>query len=168
MSVNYNISEIYDIGIEIEKNGRDFYNAAADTTEDEDLKKFFVELANWENGHISLFTQFKSQLPKEFNDESPFYDMENERSLYLKAAADTHVFNKNLNIPAIVKGCKSPTDIINLAIQFEKDSVVLFSTMTSFVPEDLGKANIKKLIDEELMHISYLQNKLKSLDNNNK
>ena len=166
MPVNYNVSEIYDIGIEIEKNGRDFYNTAAELTEDQETKKFFSELASWENSHISIFTQFKAKLPVALSDESPFYDMENERSRYLKAAADTYIFRKNLNIPNIVKGCKGPVNILKLAIQFEKDSVVLFTTMTNFVPGELEKSGIVKLIDEELMHISYLQDKITLLNKN--
>jgi rubrerythrin len=165
VSFNYNIAEVFDIGIEIEKNGRDFYTTAAETAENEDLKTFFSELSNWENAHISIFSQFKANLPKELTEESPFYDAENEKAKYLKAAADTHVFNKTLDIPAIVKGCKTVTDILNLAIQFEKDSVVLFNTMTWFVPENLGRENIKKLIDEELMHIAYLQEKITLINN---
>ncbi len=163
MSFNFNISEIYEIGIEIEKNGRDFYNTAVEETDDHEIKKVFSELANWENRHILIFKQFSSDLPEEYKEESAFSDLDNNKYLYLKAAADTHIFNKNLNIQSIVKGCKTPVDILKLALQFEKDSVVLFTTMKNFVPENLGKDKIAKLINEELMHISFIQEKINSL-----
>ena len=51
----HNIDEVFQIGIEIEKNGKKFYTQAALKTEEADLKRFFNDLAGWESKHISLF-----------------------------------------------------------------------------------------------------------------
>ena len=48
-------------------------------------------------------------------------------------------------------------------MDFEKDSVVLYSAMRSMVPEDLGQNHVEKLINEELQHISMLTEKLNEL-----
>lgn len=155
MSVIFNADEVYEIGIEIEKNGREFYEKAAHKATDPGLKKFLLELAAWEAKHVSIFELLKSELPKKSKEETLF-DPDNEKHLYMKAAADSHIFRKSLNIAAIVESCKNPKDIIRYALQFEKDSVVLYNTMITLVLPQLGKEKIEKLIDEEMKHISFL------------
>ena len=89
---------------------------------------------------------------------------DDQKHLYLKAAADTHIFRKNLNISNIVTGCKTPKDLLNIAIQFEKDSVVFYNTMMTLVPEHLGKDKIERLMDEEISHIALLNERMKLFD----
>ena len=162
MPAIFNADEVYETGVEIEKNGRDFYIIAADKAEDPDMKKFYNDLAAWEEKHIALFEKLKSELPDEAEGETVF-DPDNQKHLYLKAAADSHIFRKNLNISTLVQGCKNPRDVINIALQFEKDSVAYYNTMISLVPKHLGKDKIERLINEELSHISILHEKLKLL-----
>ena len=51
------------------------------------------------------------------------FDPEDEMLLYLKAAADSHVFVANSDIAAMVETqCKSPAQALALALAFEKDS----------------------------------------------
>ncbi len=156
----YNAEEVFEIGIEIEKNGKEFYQKAADKSDDIVAKKFFTDLAKWEDSHISLFADLKAKLTTTSDDE--LWDFDNEKNKYLKAAADTHIFLKDVNIDNLVAGCTSVSDIINIAIQFEKDSVVLYNTIMSLVPQNLGKSKIQPLIDEEIKHVAILQEKLAS------
>lgn len=162
MPIAYNANEVYEIGIEIERNGKAFYEAAVESVEDPDTKKFLDDLAKWEGQHISLFEKLQSELSEQENEDNVF-DPDNEAHLYLKAAAASHVFRKNLDITDIVAHCKNHVDILNMAIQFEKDSVVLYNTMIGMVPEHLGKDKIERLIEEELKHLSLLHEKLEVL-----
>ena len=50
-------SDIVEIGIQIEKNGRDFYSAAADKSKDPKIKEIFRYLAGEEEKHISDYSQ---------------------------------------------------------------------------------------------------------------
>lgn len=154
----YNAGEVYEIGIEIEKNGKEFYFKAADKAENPIAKKFFTDLANWEDKHIQLFQEFKSKINTP--DDDMLLDLDNAQSAYLKAVADTHIFLKNVNIENIVNGCVTVKDMLNIAIQFEKDSVNLYNTIMSLVPAKLGKDKIQILIDEEIKHVSILEEKL--------
>lgn len=158
----YNAEEIYEIGIEIEKNGKAFYEAAAEKTEDPDIKKFLNGLAVWEDDHITLFENLRSELSGRKTEESAF-DPDNEAHLYMKAAAESHVFKKSLNVSSILDGCNSTLDYLNIALQFEKDSVVLYNTMVALVPENLGKNKVEKLINEELKHVAMLHEKIENL-----
>jgi rubrerythrin len=53
---------------------------------------------------------------------------------------------------------------LDLAVNFEKDSVVFYTTMKKLVPENLGKGEIDALIDEEISHIFILTQKKKELE----
>jgi len=155
----FNADEIFAIGVEIEKNGRRFYLLTADKTDDEDLEKILKSLAEWESHHIELFDKLRRDLPAEAKQEN-IYDPDNQIHLYLKATADNHIFVKNSSMEALVEKCSTPTEILLVALQFEKDSVVFYSSMKNAVRDDLGKPQIDKLITEELNHIARVNHQL--------
>ncbi|MBW1895446.1 MAG: ferritin family protein [Deltaproteobacteria bacterium] len=165
MSITYNAEEIYDIGIQIETNGWAFYQAAAESAEEEDVKKLLTDLAHWEKAHIDLFKELKKQIPSDLQTD-PSLDLDQQQLLYLKAAADTHIFTKNADPVALAKTCKGPMDVLRVAMDFEKDSVVLYAAMKDLVPESLGKDNIDKLIQEEISHISMIHDWMERLGGN--
>jgi rubrerythrin len=158
----YNALELYEIGIQIEKNGKNFYEEAAAHAESPDVKKFLKELAEWENQHISLFQTLKEKF-QQTGAVPGSVDPDNEAQKYLRAAAESHVFRKSIDVSSLVQGCSSPVDVLNIAMQFEKDSVVLYNTMQEVVPVELGKDQVQRLLSEELKHISMLHEKMLSL-----
>ncbi|MCX7031495.1 MAG: ferritin family protein [Spirochaetes bacterium] len=153
--MNFNAREIFDIGVQIEVNGKAFYEAAAKKTAETALREFFLELAAWENTHIKLFGELRDALPKGAG-SLPVFDPNDEAALYLQATADSHVFVRNKDMVALVAGCKGPLDILDVAMTFEKDSVVYYTTMKKVVAKNLGQDKVDRLIDEEIKHISLL------------
>ncbi len=81
----------------------------------------------------------------------------------MKATADSHVFLAGANIDKMVEDCRDAEEALALALRFEKDSVVLYSSMKGLVREDLGRESIDKLINEEIIHVSYITAKLETL-----
>ncbi|MBD3346376.1 MAG: rubrerythrin [Chitinivibrionales bacterium] len=158
----YNAAEIFQIGIEIEKNGKKFYKLAAEKTDDEDSRKLFLELADWEQGHVVLFENLKSDLAKQEGNTN-MLDPDEEVERYLKASADTHVFNINADMDSLVNSCNTPQDILNLALRFEKDSVVVYTAMKDRVVESMGKEKVNKLINEEMLHVAFITKQLEIL-----
>jgi rubrerythrin len=158
----YNASEIYTIGVEIEKNGRAFYNACAQTTENAQVKKLCEELSGWEGQHVALFEALKASLPEE-TDQQAVYDPEEEYVLYLKAVADSHIFLINRDVSELVRKATSPRELMEMALAFEKDSVVLYTTMLKMVPDALGKRDIEQIIDEEIRHVCIIRNQLDAM-----
>ena len=160
MPIVYNANEIIRIGVEIEKNGLAFYRQAATLAAgDADMERLFSDLAGWEETHVALFESFRRELPKTILEEDA-YDQDEEMARYLKAAADSHVFHVSHNIAELAKGCRNVVEALNLALRFEKDSVVVYTTMKELVPPALGNDAIERLIREELMHISFISNQL--------
>jgi rubrerythrin len=163
MSFNFNADEIFQIGVQIEINGQRFYETVAKNTSESSVKKLFSDLSRWESEHIELFKKLKQRLPDSAKREDLF-DPNQELHLYIKATADSHVFLKHKDIPELASKCKTPIEALDLAVAFEKDSVVLYTTMKKLVPEYLGKGEIDTLIDEEISHIFILTQKKKELE----
>jgi rubrerythrin len=154
--------QLFGIGVEIEKNGRTFYAAAASNAAGSSIKKLLNELAQWEKKHIEIFTALRAGLPPQAKEEN-LYDPSDEIAQYIKATADSHVFIKNSSMEALAAGCKTPQDIMNIALSFEKDSVVFYASVREAVAEGQGKAEIELLIHEELTHIGFLTRELQKV-----
>ena len=159
MALVYNAHEIYQLGIEIEKNGKAFYTACAKTTKDETVKDLCEDLSSWEEEHVATFEKLKSQLPKDAR-LLDSYDPDDKLQLYLKAVAGTHVFVVNRDVDTVLATANTPAKILATALAFEKDSVVVYTTMMRLVPDDLGKRSLEKIIEEELQHISIITQKM--------
>ena len=162
MTFQFNAELIFEIGVQIEKNGKAFYLEAAKKASDDASKTLFTELAEWEDTHIAVFQQLQADLPDMAGDDTLF-DPDNELVSYLQAAADSHVFDNSADIAYLVSQCQTTADVFDLALTFEKDSVVYYTTMKKVVPAHLGQEKIDLLIDEELKHISILNTKKKLL-----
>jgi rubrerythrin len=162
MSIDFNADEIFQLGIQIETNGKQFYETVARNTMDLSVKGLFSELTKWESEHQQLFENLRKALPDSAKKETLF-DPDGEQSLYLKTMAETHVFVKNRDVAGLASRCKTSAEALDLAIAFEKDSIVFFTTMKGIVPEHLGKDKIDLLINEEIKHISILTQKRKEL-----
>ncbi len=157
----FNAGEVFQIGITIEKNGRIFYQTAAEGAVQEGIRKLFRELAEWETQHVRLFEELASRLSDADNPE--VWDPGDEVSLYLKAAADSHIFRADSDPAALASSCSSAKEALKMAMGFEKDSVVFYTAMHRAVPDQLGKSKVERLITEELNHIAILSAKLQSI-----
>jgi rubrerythrin len=155
----FSAGEIFQMGVEIEKNGKAFYTACAHAAANDAVKKLCEELAHWENEHVAIFERLKNKLPPEASLETT-HDPDNELATYLKAAADGHVFVAAKDIGALVAAANTPAKMLGTALTFEKDSVVVYTAMSRMVSEHLGKKDLEKIIDEELKHISILTRKM--------
>jgi len=162
MAVAFNADEIFKIGVQIEVNGRNFYTVAAQKTDNPDIKKLLGELAYWEERHIVIFENLRKELSA-LPDTMDEFDPDNMVHLYLKSIADSKVFVKGQKMDGVIDKCNSPADILAAALTFEKDSVVFYSSIKEAVRSDLGKADIDKLIREELLHVGIITQELNKL-----
>ena len=155
MSIYLNADDIFRVGVQIETNGKLFYETAAKQTQEARAKELFKELADWENQHIELFERLRLQLPETAR-EMNLFDPGSELEIYIKATADSHIFIRNKDISSLVSALKTPQEVLDLAVTFEKDSVVFYSTMKKAIPESFGKERMDALINEEIKHIAML------------
>lgn len=159
MGIRFNADEILGIAEGIERNGQRFYRRAAEVVKGPGLKKALLELADWEAGHERLFKEMRAQLT---DDEraSTASDPEDESELYLRATADAHVFVVHKDAAALVKGKEGAAEILKLALDFERDSILFFLGMKDMVPARLGVDKVDGVVKEEMRHVAYLTAKL--------
>ena len=162
MSYYLNADEVFEVGLEIERNGKHFYELAAEQVTEPGVKDLCRELAAWEDQHVSLFETLRRKLPPEAREGAAF-DPNGEEVAYVKAVADSHVFLQDREIGDLVADCRSGKEVLDLAISFEKDSVTFYTAMKALVPPHEGQAHVEKLIQEELKHIAILSARKKEL-----
>jgi rubrerythrin len=153
--------DVFTMAIRIEENGNAFYAGAASRAQDPKVKKLFEELASMEEGHIKAFKALRSTLPDLFA-SGAVWDPEGLAESYLQASADTHVFTVEAAKSRLERGM-TPAQVLDVAIQFEKDSVVFFLGMKELLPDPKGKGEIDRLIMAEMDHIRMLSAAAKNL-----
>lgn len=144
-------SEIIEAAIQIEKNGYTFYRSLAESLDQKDVKDLFTHLAAEEEKHIksfeSLFETFKGYRPNN-SDEEEYY-------AYIKSLSDRNVFTKKEGIDEIIKNIKGKEDALNMAMGFEKDSIIFFIEIRDLVKK-ADRMAIDALIQQEREHLKQL------------
>lgn len=163
MSFIYNAEEIFELAIHIEENGAVFYAQARDWFQDAHIKSVFKRLEGMEKEHQKQFRELKENL-SELPEATMFDDPEGQLSQYLKALADSHVFGRGQAVANLLPADATSQAVLELALRFEKESILFFTEMQNIVPNELGKAKIAQLIHEERGHINFIHHLIETLD----
>ena len=155
MSFYLNADELFEVGLEIERNGRRFYELAAEQVQEDDVRTLCRDLARWEDQHVSAFEVLRRELPNAAREDAAF-DPESEEASYVKAMAGSHVFLQDYSVETLLEGCTTAESILDLALSFEKDSVLFYGAIKPMVPPEHGRDGIDALIREEMSHIVML------------
>ena len=135
-------SEIVEIGIQIEKNGCEFYSELAAKSKSLNSKEIFEYLANEEQKHIKVF---KSILEKTQQYE-PTQSFADDYLAYMRALAAEHIFTQEGKGKIAAQKATSDIEAVNMGIGFEKESIVFYEGMKKVVP-----ANEHSIIDELIL-----------------
>lgn len=152
------VDDVFSMAIRIKENGMALYSGAAKGSEDPVLAKLFSDLASLEVGDIALIRE----LQKEFADAFPegqVWDPEGLSAGYLRSAADTHVFTREA-VENRMKQVKLAPEVLDMAIQFEKDTVHFLTAMKEMVLDESGKAKLDQLIRGQLDRLGKLADAL--------
>lgn len=160
MSMIFNADDIFEMALEIERNGANYYRRASDMTADAHAKATLLELAAMEEDHEETFTKMRAGLTEEERKKMT-YDPYDELPLYLRAMADKNVFDTKTDPAKKLTGEENLEDVLQFAIGMEKDSVVFYLGLQELAPARLGGERIKDIVKEEMGHLSTLSNLLR-------
>ena len=163
MKLEFSAEEIFEMAMQIERNGAKFYRQASESklAQDPQIKKLLLDLSRMEVQHEKVFASMAKELTD--RERTPMvFDPENELGLYLKALADGRVVDTRTEPAAKLKGLKKLEDVFAFAIGLEKDSIVFYTGMKEVVPEHLGKNRLDKIIREEIGHIAFLNREIEA------
>jgi len=158
MTRTYNIDEIFEMAEQTERSGAAFYRRAAKGSMDEERKQKLLDLAEMELSHERTFAAMRTE-----QENAPTsFDPDSEAARYLDAIAEGRVFDLRDELIEDLGG-KTIKEILKIAIDLEKDSIVFYLGLHEAVREESGKEKVETIIREEMSHITLLSHELAGL-----
>ncbi|MBI3987684.1 MAG: ferritin family protein [Lentisphaerae bacterium] len=153
MSIVFNADEVLAMAERIERNGGAFYRKAAELNAAG--RELLLKIAGEEDVHLARFSAMRGKLAAE-EVEPVTYDPMDEAALYLKALADGAVFTVKGTADELLRGKEPLEEILGIAVNLEKDSIVFYSGLKVMVPKAIGGQWLDVIIKEEESHVSWL------------
>jgi rubrerythrin len=152
MTMYYSGQEIVEIAVRIEENGNEFYNtAAAVIAGNNDIKGLFLDLAEKEILHISIF----QKLADKFDAESFDFGAQDATD-YINHLAESHIFGKPDTGKNLASAIRTPREGLEIAFKFENDSVDFYTELLKYTRSD-SKRLVQQIIDEEKEHAAEIK-----------
>jgi rubrerythrin len=142
----FSLAEVYDLGIRIEKNGEKFYRDAMKQAWSTPIADMLKMLAEEEVKHVDFFVKRIDALKQKRED--PFLD-EMSTSM-LKDILGNQTFSLK---EADASKLRSVEELVALAIEFEKDTILFYEIIGSFITDEKPRRELKEIIEEEERHV---------------
>ena len=142
----FSLAEVYDLGVRIEKNGEKFYRDAMKQAWSTPIADMLKMLAEEEVKHVDFFVKRIDALKQKR--ENPFLD-EMSTSM-LKDILGNQTFSLN---ESDVSKIRSVEELVALAIEFEKDTILFYEMIGSFITDEEPHRELKEIIKEEERHV---------------
>ncbi|MBN1165213.1 MAG: ferritin family protein [Candidatus Krumholzibacteriota bacterium] len=160
MSITFNADEVFEMGMDVEKNGYAYYKKASEMADDPNIKKAFTYLGEEELKHFETFKELRDSLaPRETT--PTVIDTDGVVNLYLDALVKSRLFLNEEEAEKLAAGVESEIEALKIALAFEKDTILFFQTMKSMTRENLGQDKIDQLIAEEQKHVIRISGEIK-------
>lgn len=151
MDKRFSACEVVELGVQIEKNGRAFYSEMAKKAGNQKAAAMFEFLSDEEEKHIAAFREI-SAAACDYEPEGAYPD---EYFVYMNQMASQNVFTRKDSGAQIARDVRDYIDGIDVALKFEKDSILFYEEMRKMVPEN-NRDLVDKLISEEKKHVAML------------
>ena len=145
----FSANEILDLAIKLEKNGEAVYRDAIGKVSNPELIRLLDWMADEEVRHAKWFADLKLKLDQK--SVNPFME-KMSRELFDDLLGDKNFSLKEVDFASV----RDVDELINIFIEFEKDSVRFYQLLEPFVEDPVSLESLKKIIDEENCHINRL------------
>ncbi len=164
MAVEFNADEIFEIAEDKEQDAAAFYHTAAQAVDYPAGKQLLEELAGWEEKHERLFSDLRGRLQQQHTEQTAF-DPYGEEALYLRSLAQQSRYRAGESPQDIFGREPDFEQILDIAIDKEKDAITFYDGIQELVPEKWGKSEIQNIINEEKRHVRILSEELEKVRN---
>jgi len=146
----FSIREIIDMAIQLEKNAETFYRAAVAKMSTPSLEPVLICLANEERDHKKWFESLKRVAQEaEARGQSVEISSEALRSL---------VGGQKFSLDEVdLSKIESVQELIELAMEHEKDTIIFYQMLQSFIDDPETIKELDEIIAEEEQHIKLLK-----------
>jgi rubrerythrin len=146
----FNIEEILQLALSLERVGEDFYRRAEEKLEDPRLRETFRFLALEEVGHARTFGAMLDRIGR----FDPGPEATEEYQAYLRAYVDNAVFSRD-RAEELLSGRLDQESALRFAMQREQDSIHFYLELRGLLPEQ-ERGAIEEILDEERAHYKKL------------
>ena len=154
--IPFSAEETLKIAIQIEENGKEFYEGMVSEIDETDIADVFKQLAAQEINHKKTFQKMLSQAETERGEDINSLLYGKLEDTYLKALANSKIFNPaNENIQS-AKEVDSRDELITIAISIEKDTILYYYEILEQAKSEEDRNMIGNVIEEEKTHIKKL------------
>jgi rubrerythrin len=152
MTISFNADEVFEMGMDIERNGEAYYRKAAELAKTPEIRNVLFHLMEEEKRHFDTFKKLREALPPK-SSLPTIVDPDGQEFLYLDALVKSRLFGNVREAENMASKVGDEIETLKAALVFEKDTILFFQTMKAMTKEELGRSEIDRLIEEEHRHV---------------
>lgn len=146
----FNLRDVLDMAIQIERNGESVYRKALARTEDRELVEMLTWMAEEEARHAGHFSDIRQKLTLEVENIL----MDELGKLMLESVVGKRSFSlEEVNFAEI----EEVNDLLKIMITFEKDTVEFYRLFRTLLSDAAEQACLDDIIADEEQHIRKLE-----------
>ncbi len=145
----FEIKEILDVAIRLEKNGEKTYRDAMASSADEELNRLLAWMADEEARHREWFSALRAQLDK--GAANPFFE-QMSREVFNDLIGGQSFSLKEVDFSQI----ETAEELLSVFAEFEKDTVLFYELLEPFIEDPGTREQLRQIIAEEKRHIAHL------------
>ncbi|MDY6955226.1 MAG: ferritin family protein, partial [Thermodesulfobacteriota bacterium] len=146
----FTMTDIIDLAIQIEENGERVYRKAAQKVPDPSIAGLLLQLADEEVRHVTWFSELKVGAEEPIEDSQ----LAEEGKRVLRAVLGGQSFSLDDVDFSSIRGIG---DLLRVAVEFEKDTVLFYEMIRSFVDQKEALNCLDTIIAEENRHIQLIE-----------
>ena len=146
----FSITEIIEIAVQLEKNAGKVYREAIGRSKNKELDDLLLQMANEELEHADWFIALRDNIEK---------SQDRPRVKEMDASLIDDLIGKQTFSLADVdfSKIKNSKHLIDIFIEFEKDTILFYEMLKTFIVDEKTIDHLEKIIQEESSHIEKLE-----------
>jgi rubrerythrin len=142
----FSITEIIEIAVQLEKNGEKVYREAIGKSKNFELDDLLLRIAEEELDHIDWFLSLKNEIEKS-QDRPQVKEMD-------ASLIDDLIGKQTFSLADVdFSQVKNSDHLIDIFIEFEKDTILFYEMLKTFLVDEKTIEHLEKIIQEESSHI---------------
>ncbi|MBM7623616.1 ferritin-like domain-containing protein [Sporohalobacter salinus] len=156
MDIQFNSLEVLKMAMNIEEQGKKFYQKCVEVNTEPKVKEIFAQLRDDEKEHYQYFKDLLAQFDEADKSTTRDYLYNQQVNGYLKSLVDTKVFPSTEEATNDI--AHNLEEAVEMGIDAEKNSLLLYQELIEVEEDDDTIEALKKLILEEKRHLVQLRN----------
>jgi rubrerythrin len=151
----FNEVEAVKIAQNMEKQGLEFYEAAAKGAAGLSARDTFLQLAEDEKKHLARFGELEEELQAKRR-EGPGYTDNEDIAAYVAHLLQIQVFHEEGDVARLARQMKSDYEALGVGMRAERDAILFYQEMIDLVDSKVAREAFSRILAEEREHLRIL------------